>query len=88
MPLAMQEGAGVWKTRGGLQASTCFPAPGHANGRGGPARTLLEIGVLSAEGSLPEEGNDAHRPVGKGEWTGKRIAPLPLEVKCSLLLLI
>lgn len=63
----MQEGAGVWKTRGGLQAPNCSPVPGAANVRGRAARRSLETGILSAEGSLPEEGNNAHRPVMKGE---------------------
>lgn len=61
------DGAGVRKRRGGLQALNCFPAPGSANVRGGPARRPLETGVRSVEGSLPEEGNNAHRPVGKRE---------------------
>lgn len=67
--LAMQEGvgAGERRRRDGLQIPKCSLAPGHANVTGGPAKRPLETEVLSTERSLPEEGNDTHRPVGKGE---------------------
>lgn len=84
-PLATPEGAGGWKKRGGLQAPSCSLALGPANVRGGPAKKPLETGVLNAERSLPEEGNDTHGPVGKGEGVGERTAQLPPEVSSSQL---
>lgn len=80
----MQEGTRVRKRRGRLQAPNFSLAPGSANVRGGPATRLLGDGVLSAEGSLPEEGDDTHGPEGKGEWMGKRTAQLPTEVSSPL----
>lgn len=73
------------RRRGGQQIPNCSLAPGHANVSGGPAERPLETKVLSAERSLPEEGNDTHRPVGKGEQVDEGTAHLLLEVGGSQL---
>lgn len=49
------------------------------------ALQILGVGLLGdGGGSLPEEGDNTHRPVGKGEQTGKRTARLPPEVSSYL----
>ena len=71
----------MWERRVGLHTPNCSLAPGPANIRvGGAAKRPPETGGPSAEGFLPEEGNDAHGPVGKGERVGERTAHLPPEV--------
>lgn len=77
----------MWKRGGGLHPPNCSLAPGPAS-IGVAAKRPLETGGLSAQRSLPEEGNDAHGPAGKGEWTGERAADLPPEVSSPQLLRI